>query len=62
MNNKWIPNRNTHTYAALVNASPWASYKKGSCKSRGKKKNLYEQHAHAWLRPLKDCLIKWVSG
>lgn len=65
--NKWIINgylteTHTHTYAAPVNASPWASYKKGSCKSGGKRKNLYQQHAHAWLRPLKDCLIKWVSG
>lgn len=64
MNNKWVSNReaHTHTHAALVNARPWASYKKGSCKSGEKKKNVYQQHAYAWLRPLKDGLIKWVSG
>lgn len=60
--NKWINGYLTDTHAGLVKVRPWASYKKGSCKSGGKKKNLYQRRAYAWLSPLKDCLIKWLSG
>lgn len=48
MDNKWIPNGDTHahTHAAVVNASPWASYKKGSCKKWGKKEKISTSAVH----------------
>lgn len=58
MDNKWI--RKRHTHARLLNASPWASCKRK--RSLVKMGGEYMQHAHAWLHPFKDCLIKWVSG
>ena len=42
--------------------APGPPTKRALVKSEGKKKNLYQHRAYAWLGPLKDCLIKWVSG
>lgn len=64
--NKWIINgylTEKHTHM-----QPWwmpgsgPPTKRTLVKVGGKKKSLYQQHAYAWLRPLKVCLIKWVSG
>lgn len=59
--NKWIPNRHTHTQAWLK-PGPGPPTKRALVKVGEKKKNLYQRRAYAWLSPLKDCLIKWLSG